>query len=76
MEEEIECGELAEAERRRSASSDGGEVAVRAVCRTGAKDLILGQRLKVDGLLELRREPLLNDSGSGIVGDVCVRAVC
>jgi hypothetical protein len=35
------AGEGGEAERRRSASSDGGEVAVRAVCRAGAKNLVL-----------------------------------
>lgn len=34
-----------------------------------------GQRLKVDGLLELRRGPLWNDSESNNVSNVCVRAV-
>jgi hypothetical protein len=51
-------------------------VAVRAVHRESAKDLVLGQRLKVDGVLEVRREPLLpNEPGPDVVGDVCLQAV-
>ena len=51
-------------------------MAVRAVCRKSAEDLVLGQRLKMDGVLELRRESSLpNDPGRIVVADACLRAV-